>query len=111
MERRGGGSMGGAPDPGGGTALKVSRPRGDEPAAPAIPRPAPAEPARGTETVLVVEDAPAVRLVTRQVLERHGYTVPEAPTGDIAPRIAAQHHGPIHLSRTDVLNPRLSGRR
>jgi len=97
-------------EPGRGTSFEVYLPRVDEPAAPAITRPAPAEPARGTETVLVVEDAPAVRLVTRQVLERYGYTVLEAPTGDIALRIAAKHHGPIHLLLTDVVMPGLSGR-
>jgi len=97
-------------EPGRGTSFKVYLPRVDEPVAPAIARPALAEPGRGTETVLVAEDAPAVRLVTRQVLERYGYTVLEAPTGDIALRLAAKHHGPIHLLLTDVVMPGLSGR-
>jgi len=97
-------------EPGRGTTFKVYLPRVDEPVAPAIARPAPAEPRRGTETVLVAEDAPSVRLVTRQVLERYGYTVLEAPTGDIALRLAAKHHGPIHLLLTDVVMPGLSGR-
>src|SRR5881398_2181101 len=70
------------------------------------------EPGRGTsfEVYLPREDAPAVRLVTRQVLERYGYTVLEAPTGDMALRLAAKHHGPIHLLLTDVVMPGLSGR-
>src|SRR5438874_2635176 len=97
-------------EPGRGTSFEVYLPRVDEPVAPAITRPAPAEPGRGTETVLLVEDAPAVRLVTRQVLERYGYTVLEAPTGDMALRLAAKHHGPIHLLLTDVVMPGLSGR-
>src|SRR5437867_8211074 len=97
-------------EPGRGSSFKVYLPRVDEPVAPAIARPAPAEPRRGTETVLVAEDAPSVRLVTRQVLERYGYTVLEAPTGDIALRLAAKHHGPIHLLLTDVVMPGLSGR-
>jgi two-component system cell cycle sensor histidine kinase/response regulator CckA len=71
-------------------------------AAPAIPR--------GTETVLVVEDAPAVRAVTRHVLERQGYTILEAANGDAALQAAAAHHGPIHLLLTDVVMPGLSGR-
>src|SRR5205823_5586403 len=98
-------------EPGRGTSFEVYLPRVDEPVAPAITRPAPAEPGRGTETVLLVEDAPAVRLVTRQVLERYGYTVLEAPTGDMALRLAAKHHGPIHLLLTDVVMPGLGGRR
>src|SRR5204862_2180346 len=97
-------------EPGRGTTFKVYLPRVDEPAEPADARPALAEVRGGTETVLVVEDAASVRLVTRQVLERYGYTVLEAPTGDMALRLAAKHHGPIHLLLTDVVMPGLSGR-
>src|SRR5437763_892277 len=68
------------------------------------------EPLRGTETVLVVEDAASVRMVTRQVLERYGYAVLEAPNGETALRLAAKHHGRIHLLLTDVVMPGLSGR-
>jgi PAS domain S-box-containing protein len=95
-------------EPGRGTSFKIYLPRVDEPAdAPAAPAgPAP----RGTETVLIVEDAAAVRTVTRQVLERQGYTVLEAPNGDAALQIAAKHHGPIHLLLTDVVMPGVSGR-
>jgi CheY-like chemotaxis protein len=60
--------------------------------------------------VLVVEDAAAVRAVTRQVLERQGYTILEAPNGEAALERAATHHGPIHLLLTDVVMPVLSGR-
>src|SRR6058998_758430 len=49
-------------------------------------------------------------MVTRQVLERYGYAVLEAPNGDTALRLAAKHHGPIHLLLTDVVMPGLSGR-
>jgi CheY-like chemotaxis protein len=95
-------------EPGRGTSFKIYLPRVDEPAdTPATPAgPAP----RGTETVLIVEDAAAVRTVTRQVLERQGYTVLEAPNGDAALQIAAKHHGPIHLLLTDVVMPGASGR-
>jgi PAS domain S-box-containing protein len=65
---------------------------------------------RGTETVLVAEDSEAVRAVTRQVLERQGYTVLEAPHGNAALALAAAHDGPIHLLLTDVVMPGLSGR-
>ncbi|HEX4600634.1 MAG TPA: response regulator [Gemmatimonadales bacterium] len=96
-------------EPGRGASFKVYLPRVDEPAdAPAAPPTGPAP--RGTETVLLVEDAAAVRTVTRQVLERQGYTVLEAPSGDVALQIAAKHHGPIHLLLTDVVMPGVSGR-
>ena len=97
-------------EPGRGTSFKVYLPRVDEPVEPAVARTATAEPGRGTETVLVVEDAASVRMVTRQVLERYGYAVLEAPNGDTALRLAAKHHGPIHLLLTDVVMPGLSGR-
>src|SRR2546429_8518630 len=102
--------IGVAPDPGHGTVFKVP-PRGvEEPAEPAAAATATAEPRGGTETVLVVEDAASVRMVTRQVLARFGYVVLEAPNGETALRLAAKHHGPIHLLLTDVVMPGLSGR-
>ena len=69
-----------------------------------------AKPQQGTETVLVVEDAASVRSVMRQVLERYGYAVLEAPDGATALQLAAKHHGPIHLVLTDVVMPGVSGR-
>src|SRR2546428_1285695 len=84
-------------------------PRGDELAGRATPAAAAPLP-RGTETILVVEDAPAVRAVTRQVLERQGYTVLEAPNGGAALVLATKHHGPIHLLLTDVVMPGVNGR-
>ena len=97
-------------EPGHGTSFKVYLPRVDEPAEPAVASTGTADPVRGTETVLVVEDAASVRMVTRQVLERFGYVVLEAPNGETALRLAAKHHGSIHLLLTDVVMPGLSGR-
>ena len=97
-------------EPGHGTSFKVYLPRVAEPAEPAATATATAEPTGGTETVLVVEDAASVRMVTRQVLERVGYVVLEAPNGETALRLAAKHHGPIQLLLTDVVMPGLSGR-
>src|SRR6266550_3734661 len=97
-------------EPGRGTSFKVYLPRVDEPAEPAAAPASTVEPLRGTETVLVVEDEASVRMVARQVLERYGYAVLEAPNGETALRLAAKHHGPIHLLLTDVVMPGLSGR-
>jgi len=96
-------------EPGHGTSFKIYLPQVDataEVAAAATGARAP----RGTETVLLVEDAAAVRAVTKQVLERQGYTVVEAPDGEAAVRLAQRHRGPIHLLLTDVVMPRVSGR-
>src|SRR5438105_2426821 len=95
-------------EPGHGPSFKIYLPQVDataEVAAAATGARAP----RGTETVLLVEDAAAVRAVTKQVLERQGYTVVEAPDGEAAVRLAQRHRGPIHLLLTDVVMPRVSG--
>jgi PAS domain S-box-containing protein len=97
-------------EPGLGTTFKIYLPRVDAAATPSAAAPASAGAPRGTETVLLVEDADAVRAVTHQALARQGYTVLDAPNGAEALRIAADHPGPIHLLLTDVVMPGLSGR-
>src|SRR5262249_56052568 len=62
-----------------GSAFRVYLPPVDEPLDPPA-RPAPA-PERGTETILLVEDETQVRLLVRDVLRGHGYTVLEANRG------------------------------
>jgi len=94
-----------------GTTFKLYLPRVEELAERASePAQLPARPARGTETVLVVEDEAPVRSVARQVLERHGYTVLEAPSAEAALDLAARYSGAIHLLLTDVVMPGLNGR-
>ena len=65
----------------------------------------------GRETVIVVEDEPAVRDVVRAMLERRGYTVLLASDGEQALRLARSHSGRIDLLLTDVVLPRTNGRR
>ena len=65
---------------------------------------------RGTETVLLAEDAAAVRVAARQILERFGYTVLEAPSGKGALTIASKRKAAIHLLLTDVVMPEMNGR-
>jgi PAS domain S-box-containing protein len=95
-------------EPGRGTTFKIYLPQVDAP--PDTAGVAATELPRGTETVLLVEDAAAVRAAVRQVLERQGYTVLEAPHGNAALALATAHDGPIHLLLTDVVMPGLSGR-
>ncbi len=63
----------------------------------------------GTEGVLLVEDEPALRAVTRRMLLRYGYRVIEAPDSETALSLAAGHSGPLDLLLTDVIMPGLSG--
>ncbi len=96
-------------EPGQGTSFKIFLPMVSDDPDPA--RPASVEvPAslRGTETILVAEDNPAVRALTRKALERQGYTVLEA-TGTDAMAVAGSHAGPIHLLLTDTVMPGLTG--
>jgi PAS domain S-box-containing protein len=63
----------------------------------------------GTETILLAEDQPEVRAVTRAMLVRHGYTVLVADSGRRALEIARGHDGRIDLLLTDVVMPLMSG--
>jgi len=67
--------------------------------------------ARGAgETVLVVDDEPAVRVVTKRILQRSGYAVLEAAGGAEALDALREHPGPVHLLLTDVIMPDMNGR-
>jgi len=97
-------------EPGQGATFKIYLPRVDAPVESTAP-PAPVErPPRGSETVLLAEDEPAVRAIAQQALERQGYTVLAAPSGADALALAAQHGATIHLLLTDVVMPGMSGR-
>ncbi len=96
-------------EPGTGTTFKIYLPKAEETptAAPlSAIRPAP----HGSETVLLVEDDEAVRVLGLRVLHNCGYTVLEASNGEAALRLAQQHVGPIHLLVTDVVMPGIGGR-
>jgi CheY-like chemotaxis protein len=97
-------------EPGQGTSFKVYFPWAGEPEERGAATARASQPRQGTETVLVVEDAPSVRAVMRQVLERQGYAILEAPDGATALQVVAKHHGEIHLLLTDVVMPGVSGR-
>jgi two-component system cell cycle sensor histidine kinase/response regulator CckA len=64
---------------------------------------------RGTETILVAEDEDGVRSLTKEVLEKYGYTVLEASNGEEALKIAERHEGPLDLLLSDVVMPRMGG--
>ncbi len=74
--------------------------------------PPPAQrPGRGAgETVLIVEDEPAMREVTRRILSRSGYHVITAGNGLEAIEIVASHLGDIDVLLTDVVMPRMLGK-
>jgi two-component system cell cycle sensor histidine kinase/response regulator CckA len=94
-------------EPGQGTTVQVYLPSS---VAEASDAPADeAEPTRGEETVLIVEDEPLVRRLTRRGLEKHGYVLVEAENPSQAIELAARFEGRIDLLVSDVLMPGMSG--
>jgi len=65
--------------------------------------------APGHETILLVEDEPAVRGLVHETLRLQGYTVLVARHGIEALLASAKCVGPIHLLLTDVVMPQMSG--
>jgi two-component system cell cycle sensor histidine kinase/response regulator CckA len=63
----------------------------------------------GHETILLVEDEPSLRRVTREVLELHGYRVLEADDGESAVELARTYPEPIELLVSDVIMRRMGG--
>ena len=70
----------------------------------------PKEGARGSETILLVEDEDAVRGLTSRILEKQGYRVIAAQHGKEAMDIATKEEGRIDLVLTDIVMPGMNGR-
>jgi two-component system, cell cycle sensor histidine kinase and response regulator CckA len=96
-------------EPGKGSTFRIYLPRIQEPVASTAPVDGWKEKARGCETVLLVEDAHALRELARELLEAGGYTVLEAANGADAVSLAEKHPGPIHLLLSDVVMPGMNG--
>ena len=94
--------------PGAGSTFTIFLPSVLDAVAP--PATAAIAPPRGDATVLLVEDEPSLRALTREVLEGGGYRVLEAEDGLAALDVARAHAGPIHLVISDVVMPRMGGR-
>lgn len=91
-----------------GTLVRVLLPRADATRLPSPDGDA-ARPMGGSETVLVVEDAPLVRLTVRDYLERGGYRVLEAADGQEALEVFHAEGRRVDLLLTDVVLPGMSG--
>jgi nitrogen-specific signal transduction histidine kinase/CheY-like chemotaxis protein len=97
-------------EPGLGTTFTVLLPTTDAPV-PVYTAADRSEPERGGgETILVVEDEPAMLEVTRRILADNGYEVLVAADGAAALRLAGDHPGAIDVLLTDVVMPEMLGK-
>jgi CheY-like chemotaxis protein len=108
--KQSGGDIWVSSEPGRGTTFKIYLPQVAAVAPSAIERSSDAgDVSRGSETVLLVEDDEAVRLLARVTLERIGYRVLQAGSPKEAMRVASECAGPIQLLVSDVIMPESEG--
>jgi PAS domain S-box-containing protein len=97
--------------PGSGTGFRIYLPgtveRSPESGSPSVTDFSPKT--NGRETLLLAEDDPMVREVTKTFLQARGYTVLAAEDGEDALLVSRSHEGPIVLLLSDVVMPGMSG--
>lgn len=91
-----------------GTTVWIYLPRYLGPAV-AVDTPVADDLARGTETILLVEDEPMMLDLSQTMLERLGYRVLTAAAPAVAMEMAARHGDAIDLLFTDIVMPAMSG--
>jgi two-component system cell cycle sensor histidine kinase/response regulator CckA len=106
--KQSGGSVDVYSEPGHGTSVKVYLPRIDQPVVIEAEKQK-RKIARGTETILLVEDDEMVRTLVRETLVREGYKVMDFADPVEARRKSESHKGAIHLL-IPVERPRVGGR-
>jgi two-component system, cell cycle sensor histidine kinase and response regulator CckA len=95
--------------PGHGTTFEIYLPRTPAEAEPDSCS-ATAKSARGSDTILVVEDETAILRLIKTILNRLGYTILTARRPSEALHLVSHHPDPIHLLITDVVMPEMNGK-
>ncbi len=109
--KQSGGSVYVHSEPGGGATFSVYLPRaeGQLDWSPAAESPETDRTLSGNQTILLVEDEPAVRMLTARILARQGYVVLAAATPEEAIGMVDRHPGTIDVILSDVVLPGMSG--
>jgi PAS domain S-box-containing protein len=97
-------------EPDQGTTFKIFFPAANGHAEPIAARQDDRQANRGTETIMVVEDNTMLRDMAQKILERYGYRVLIAGSGDECLQQLTTHDGTVHLLLTDVVMPEMNGR-
>jgi two-component system, cell cycle sensor histidine kinase and response regulator CckA len=95
--------------PGKGSSFKIYLPRHAGSATAEEPS-ANSQELRGSETILLVEDAAPLKKLAQSFLETAGFRVLSAESGEQAMELAAKHGGVFDLLLTDVVMPGMNGR-
>jgi PAS domain S-box-containing protein len=108
--RQAGGGIYVASQPGRGAVFRILLPCVDDPAEPLVQAPQEGEMPAGSETILLVEDDPALSAMLTEVLRHLGYLVLPCTSAAAALEHAAAHQGEIQLLVTDVVMPGMDGK-
>lgn len=96
--------------PGKGTSFQIYLPRYFGKPAEDEARTDSGEKLRGSESILLVEDAEPLRKLAQTFLETGGFSVMSAESGEDALEVAARYEGTFDLLLTDVVMPGMNGR-
>ena len=94
-----------------GTTFKIYLPVIERRGETVEPQEAEVPPRGGTETILLVDDEPAIRKLGERVLRNSGYTVVAAPDGESALELYRKEQEHIDLVMLDLIMPGMGGKR